>query len=482
MSTEINIFISYGRADARDLAIRLRDDLQAAGYQVWLDLSEIPGGASWSVNIEEAIEHCHVALALMSKSSHESPWCRAEQLRAMRKGKQVIPLLVQTDAEPPLILEHLNYLDFSEARRYDEMLRDLLTDITAGQAFRVPQTEIEVADATPPKARSPFKAKRRSSSRRTATRYKNEKRNAAAFRRYINELRREDWLGARYWWPYFLFYFTDIQQVVEILKSEEMLSAFELGGQLDTRWDKFVRLDFRPRTPSLFRNEGLRPISQSPGNDYCALPVYLLFDLEATICHPEARFSDGDPVKIKKTYKTPSRFNELPFEQIYHDSWFMPDERDEIMRCREAQVVLPDRLGLEGLQIIWMRSPAEYETLRNLLPPKLWDKWRDKVTARTDYHLFNRKWVYVEDVTMTGTQIQFRFNPCERKKDCGPFYINVTVTYEDGNLMEWEQEVFEVTGDLTVNIPSGENGYSVRMTLDGDLSYLGKYHPEEAIL
>ena len=122
--TPVNIFISYGRADGRDLAIRLRDDLLAVGCKVWLDLDEIPGGASWSLKIEEAIEHCHVTLALMTQASYESQWCRAEQLRSLRKGKRVIPLLLQEDAEIPLTLEHLNYLNFTDLSRYDAMFRD----------------------------------------------------------------------------------------------------------------------------------------------------------------------------------------------------------------------------------------------------------------------------------------------------------------------------------------------------------------------
>ena len=64
-STATNIFISYGRKDARELAIRLRDDLMAVGYSVWLDLDEIPGGADWSQQMEKAIEHRHSMLALL---------------------------------------------------------------------------------------------------------------------------------------------------------------------------------------------------------------------------------------------------------------------------------------------------------------------------------------------------------------------------------------------------------------------------------
>src|SRR5262245_58711750 len=110
-SSRTHIFISYAVFYSSKIAVRIYEDFQAAGHPVWLDLSEIPGGSSWSQKIESAIEECDVMVALMSPASYNSQWCRAEQLRATRKGKRLIPLLAMRDAEIPLHLEHLNYLD-----------------------------------------------------------------------------------------------------------------------------------------------------------------------------------------------------------------------------------------------------------------------------------------------------------------------------------------------------------------------------------
>ncbi|MBE2268204.1 MAG: toll/interleukin-1 receptor domain-containing protein, partial [Anaerolinea sp.] len=126
------IFISYARRDARTLALRLQADLIGAGYDVWLDTSEIDGGASWSREIEDAIESCDCGLALLSHGAFESEICRAEQLRLLRKRKRVIPLLVQVDAERPLHLEALNYRNFSDDAQYTAAL-DLLRADLAGK-------------------------------------------------------------------------------------------------------------------------------------------------------------------------------------------------------------------------------------------------------------------------------------------------------------------------------------------------------------
>src|SRR5712692_3501947 len=93
------IFVSYARRDGAELALRLQKDLTAAGFDVWLDTQRIGGGASWTVEIEEAIGRAQVVLALLTPGSYSSGICRAEQLRSLRKGKCVIPVLAGYGAE-----------------------------------------------------------------------------------------------------------------------------------------------------------------------------------------------------------------------------------------------------------------------------------------------------------------------------------------------------------------------------------------------
>lgn len=474
MADHINIFISYGRKDARDLAIKLRDDLMAVGYSVWLDLNEIPGGADWSQQIEAAIEQSHILLALLSPASYHSQWCRAEQLRATRKGKRLIPLLAVPDAEVPLHLEHMNYLNFTDVTRYDEMFRDLLSDITAGIAFRFPQNTLADYGQGGMVTTAEYQTSRIKGS------YSDEKRTAPAYRRFLKELRQEEWLGARFWWPYFLFHFTDMHNVLEILSAGELASHYGQGENFNNRWDKYVQLYFRPRTPDLYHAEGFRSVLQAPVSNYAPIPVYLLFDLEAIILHPDARFADGNPKQTNKTYKTPTYFRDLPFEQIYHDSWFTSDEREEIMRYREAQVLIPNRIGLEALQLIWVRSSAEYETLRQLLPAPIWHQWRDKITARTDYHLFNNKRVYVHHATLQANTIRLRFNPSQYDKPA--FQAKAQIDYDNGEQVIWRQEDFVPSDrDLVIDLPQS-GAYRLQFYLDSDLAYAGQYQSQHRVL
>lgn len=465
-----NIFISYSRKDSKALALRLRDDLQATGFSVWLDLSEISGGANWTQDIQNAIEHCDVAIMLLSPGERESHWCLSEQLHAIEKAKHIVPLMA-VPIDVPMHLRPFNFLNFTDNAKYDEMFRDLRSDINAEFAFR------QRNKPTIPGGKSPY----RQSKMRTRPGDTDEKRTAPAFRRALDELHSEDW-GARFWWPSFLFTFADIQQTAEILQADEILSRFGQGEDFNTRWDKFVRLYFRPRTPDLFHAEGFRPAVQTVPGNYAAIPVVLLFDMEDVICQKDSSFAEGDPVLTKNTYKTPRHFNDLPFEEIYHDSWFTLDRREEIMRCREAQVLVPDRLGLESLQVIWLRSSAEYETLRTLLPAEIWRKWRDKITARRDYHLFNNKRPYVQQGILQADHIMLRFNPCQIAEDCEPFAARMTVQVEDQPLLTWEEDRFSPTDDLLLPLPQPTDRYDVQFYLDDELAYAGEFRGELRIL
>ena len=127
------VFISYARKDGAELAQRLQRVLAKEGFDAWLDTQQIGGGATWTTEIEENIDKSQVVLALLTPGSYVSEICRAEQLRSLRKGKLVIPLLAQRDSDIPLHLEPKNYRDFTGARPYTAQLKSLLADIRGGK-------------------------------------------------------------------------------------------------------------------------------------------------------------------------------------------------------------------------------------------------------------------------------------------------------------------------------------------------------------
>jgi len=124
------IFLSYARADGAPLAQRLARDVP----NTWLDTAKIGGGTVWSEEIEKVLDDPEtIVIAILTPGSNSSEICRGEQIRALRRGRSVIPVLGAADTEPPVYLVARNYRDFSDPARYDENLRQLLADIKGGE-------------------------------------------------------------------------------------------------------------------------------------------------------------------------------------------------------------------------------------------------------------------------------------------------------------------------------------------------------------
>jgi hypothetical protein len=62
------VFISYSRKDDRFVQ-RLTDDLRAAGYEVWMDISGLRGGQEWVGGIETAVRGCDAFVPIISPDS-----------------------------------------------------------------------------------------------------------------------------------------------------------------------------------------------------------------------------------------------------------------------------------------------------------------------------------------------------------------------------------------------------------------------------
>lgn len=473
MSDKKRIFISYAREDAVDLAYQLRDALIGAGHNAWMDTSEIHAGASWSRDLEDAIERSEIVLALLSSAAYVSDICRAEQMRSIRKNKRLIPILVQADADRPIYMENMHYLDFSDSSLFDSLMVHLIDYIETGKMPPVMVAPVmPISTALPPKMKMTAQ-----SAPATST---SLKRDVRAFRRYIADLRDEAWLGERHWWTYYLFYYADMTDAVEILKQGVVNPPVEKATAKSRYWERTVRLYFRPRVPDLYGSEGIRP-RDGQSKSYCAMPVFFLFDLESLLIQADTRFSEGDVMLNPKTLKSASAFRDMPFEMIYHDSWFNPDERDEILSARRAQVIVPQALPLTHLRQIWCRSEAEYETLYNLLPSELWSQYGSKLTARTDYDLYHRRWLYVQGVDMSHEGALFTFHPCHDREaqECNPFDVRIELT--SGN-QTYSVDMGEVTIDkeLAVDLTAYDltDEYTIELFLDDTRAYYGKHHPK----
>ena len=93
MTKFFDAFISYGRADSKEFAIKLQNNLNKNGFQVWFDFNDIPLGVDFQNQIDDGIEKAENFLFVISPHSINSPYCRKEIELAIKCNKRIIPLL-----------------------------------------------------------------------------------------------------------------------------------------------------------------------------------------------------------------------------------------------------------------------------------------------------------------------------------------------------------------------------------------------------
>ena len=310
-------------------------------------------------------------------------------------------------------------------------------------------------------------------------------------RRHLQRLKQQPWLlRHQQWWPDYLFHCTDVRNVASILRSGEMLSrkkvlesrqphvdiaSSEIIAQTDEFWHDYVRLYFRPRTPTQFQNEGFRPPENRPYGVQCPVPVYLLLDAIDVLSGTGVLFTDGNVAAGPTPTDDIGFFKSIPFETVYHDGAFGRDNRGTIVYHRNAEVLVPERLSTNAIRGILCRSQAEYETLLDLLSPGVLHQWVDRIRVRPG--LFFRRWCFLEQVEMTPEYVRFRFhvgNPA------GPFDARAEIVpIPTGQTLNWSKPDFKFVSTLNLRLRSGNlRDYTCRLFLDDQLAYSGKFQDE----
>lgn len=309
---------------------------------------------------------------------------------------------------------------------------------------------------------------------------------------HIRNLKAQPWLGrSRAWWPDYVFRFDHIEAAAKILNSGRLLSraAARAAGVMsmdcaspsviaytDEYWYQYVRLYFRPKTPTQFDGEGFRPPDQYELGACCPIPVVMLFDAGDVLTRAATEFSEGNLARNPRTGNDAAFLREIPFELVYHNTWFDKSQRDAIVFHRHAEVLVPNELDLGPLLFVGCRTQAEYETLSRLLEPSVLREWAGKIGLGTDMNLYYRYWTFVEQVDLSPEQIVFKFNPSSRTP--GPFRAHVEILeHATERRHYWERSDFHATSDLEIELKSltEPDAYGVRFTLDGHLAYAGTF-------
>jgi hypothetical protein len=110
---ELKVFISYSRDDL-DFADQLVTVLEWQGFQVNIDRKGIHGAEDWEQRLGQMILEADVIVFVLSPDSAGSDVCGWEVDEAVRRGKQIIPVLCRPleGQRPHERLRDLNYIYF----------------------------------------------------------------------------------------------------------------------------------------------------------------------------------------------------------------------------------------------------------------------------------------------------------------------------------------------------------------------------------
>jgi hypothetical protein len=133
-------FLSYARADSA-IALKLADDLKAAGAAVWVDQYDIHPSQLWDRAVEDAVRGCEGMIVVLSPHSTASPNVADEVSVAIDAGKTVIPVLVER-CTLPLRMTRMQFIDATE--NYDHALSRCVQEVT-GAAAHPPRADIFAA-------------------------------------------------------------------------------------------------------------------------------------------------------------------------------------------------------------------------------------------------------------------------------------------------------------------------------------------------
>ena len=141
------LYISYPEHD-RDFAHRLVDDLQAAGYVVFVDAVTPVGTMAWAAETRHAIRGAGAVLMILDPARGRRVGMRHEGVLAGRRQKPTFVLL-RSAGDLPRYLARATVLDFSGD--YERAFRQLLQALPKPADLLTASTPVPRALRRPPR-------------------------------------------------------------------------------------------------------------------------------------------------------------------------------------------------------------------------------------------------------------------------------------------------------------------------------------------
>lgn len=108
-----SVFISYHHSN-KDIARRITNELKGISDHIWFDDQEIRIGDSIKEKIESGLKNSDFFLIVLSDAANKSHWAELELSKAIKLGKIVLPVKIDS-SEPPESIRDIAYADLSKS-------------------------------------------------------------------------------------------------------------------------------------------------------------------------------------------------------------------------------------------------------------------------------------------------------------------------------------------------------------------------------
>lgn len=98
------LFVSYSREDSSIVA-PLVELLRVSGIPIFRDKDSIPPGTKWRFQIATALENCEMVIVFWCKHAAASKEVKQEYRRAIKLGKAVVPVLLDSTDMPEILAQ-----------------------------------------------------------------------------------------------------------------------------------------------------------------------------------------------------------------------------------------------------------------------------------------------------------------------------------------------------------------------------------------
>ena len=148
------LVISYSD-DEQDIALKVRNQLDKAGYDVWIALEDIKGAVHWTQSILDAIDGCDGLILVWSEDAKRSEDVHEEIRLARVFRKPIFPILAHPMSKIPSLPEEIETLQVIGSGSLDSNIAELKERLADPQRSIIQYAEL-VKKTFIPKARNPY--------------------------------------------------------------------------------------------------------------------------------------------------------------------------------------------------------------------------------------------------------------------------------------------------------------------------------------